>query len=66
MDRRERESLAREALAYDLEHSERSLVEWRNKARTSRTEQSQVIARNMLAFYEREVARLRTQLRAER
>lgn len=66
MDRREREDLAREALAYDLEHSERSLVEWRDKARTSRTEQSQVIARNMLAFYEREVARLRTQLRAER
>ena len=66
MDKRDREALAQEALEYDLEQSERSLVEWRGKMRASRTAQSQVIARNMLAFYEREVTRLREQLHTQR
>lgn len=55
-----------EELEYDLEQSQRSHAQWREKVRTSHTEQGQVIARSMEAFYQREVQRLQAQLHAER
>lgn len=56
-----------EELVYDLEQSERSLVEWRGKMREEAARASgQTTASSMYEFYRREVERLRAQLHALR